>query len=463
VAGRRGIWANLTTISAVSGYGACTQGSLSITVNNNNRISSSGFIYDAAGNLKHQGACPGTTYTGVYPERSRRDAENRLTSTAGVTYTYDGDGKRAMKSNGTLYWHGGGSDTLMETDLAGNLLDEYIYFNGQRIARRSQTSQTNSSVYYFFSDHLGSSRIVTDSTGAVKEDSDFYPFGGERVVVDQLNNNYKFTGQERDWESGLDYFIARHYAFTLGRFLQPDEFTGGPVDVFSSNDPLPPGPLPYADITNAQSLIKYTYTYNNSLRYTDPNGHEHKGLFGLVRDWLDVIEVEVSAGIQLGGKLKLGTFEGKREVTVVGAEAKSGLGGGNPDLKINASGEISVDSGPVKGSVRAGSEVSATTGGNAYAEASGTVGGTTGGVRVDKEGVEPVVSTEKGKDVVIGGAVKGPLGVGLTINFSQAARAAERTAESAKALVQAVAHKLTPALPPTGVPGTVQPPRPRQD
>ena len=45
------------------------------------------------------------------------------------------------------------------------------------------------------------------------------------------------------------------------------------MDVFSSNDPLPPGPLPYADINNPRSLNKYTYTYNNPIRYTDPNGH----------------------------------------------------------------------------------------------------------------------------------------------------------------------------------------------
>jgi RHS repeat-associated protein len=63
---------------------------------------------------------------------------------------------------------------------------------------------------------------VTNATGGVVEDSDFYPFGGERVVTDTLNNNYKFTGHERDGESGLDYFVARHYAFSLGRFLQPD-------------------------------------------------------------------------------------------------------------------------------------------------------------------------------------------------------------------------------------------------
>ncbi len=45
------------------------------------------------------------------------------------------------------------------------------------------------------------------------------------------------------------------------------------MDAFSSGDPLPPGPLPYADITNPQSLNKYTYTYNNPLRYRDPDGH----------------------------------------------------------------------------------------------------------------------------------------------------------------------------------------------
>jgi RHS repeat-associated protein len=81
------------------------------------------------------------------------------------------------------------------------------------------------------------------------------------------------TGKERDTESSLDYFVARYYTSAHGRFLSPDEFSGGPVDAFSANDPLPPGPLPYADITNPQSLNKYAYTYSNPLRYTDPTGH----------------------------------------------------------------------------------------------------------------------------------------------------------------------------------------------
>jgi RHS repeat-associated protein len=113
---------------------------------------------------------------------------------------------------------------------------------------------------------------MTTSATAVKE-SDYSPFGGVRVVVNNDPNAYKFTGKERDPESGLDYFGARYYAAQLGRFMSPDEFTGGPVDAFSSNDPLVPGPLPYGDITNPQSLNKYAYTYNNPLNLVDPDGH----------------------------------------------------------------------------------------------------------------------------------------------------------------------------------------------
>jgi len=81
------------------------------------------------------------------------------------------------------------------------------------------------------------------------------------VILGQMSSASpsRITGKERDAETGLDYFIARHYTSAIGRFLQSDEFTGGPVDAFSSNDPAPPGPTFYADLTNPQSLNKYAY------------------------------------------------------------------------------------------------------------------------------------------------------------------------------------------------------------
>jgi RHS repeat-associated protein len=216
------------------------------------------------GTCSGRGACAGNDYT--------YDAENRLISTAGVSYTYDGDGRRVMKDQTSgsaydkLYWYGAGSEVMLETDLAGNDPHEYVFFNGKRVARRG-----GGAIHYFFSDHLGSARVVTNATGGIVEESDFYPFGGERVIVDSLDNNYKFTGHERDSESGLDHMKARHFASSLGRFLQPDEFTDGPVELFA--ELAAANPTFYANPANPQSLNKYTYTYNNPLRYIDPTGH----------------------------------------------------------------------------------------------------------------------------------------------------------------------------------------------
>ena len=72
---------------------------------------------------------------------------------------------------------------------------------------------------------------------------------------------YKFTGKERDAESGNDYFGARYYASSMGRFLSPD---------WSAKI----APVPYAKLDNPQSLNLYSYVWNNPLTRNDPDGHE---------------------------------------------------------------------------------------------------------------------------------------------------------------------------------------------
>src|SRR5205823_8122069 len=168
--------------------------------------------YDAAGNVTNDGNGNVPTY----------DAENRIATDQGFTYSYDANGARIEKSNGTsgtMYWPDLSGNVLTETDLSGNINEEYIYFNGQRIARIDRPSGT---VHYYFSDHLGSSSVITDASGNVQRRYYYYPYGGLQSSVGNDPNHYLFTGKERDMESGLDEFGARYYTSAMGRFMTPD-------------------------------------------------------------------------------------------------------------------------------------------------------------------------------------------------------------------------------------------------
>ncbi len=68
------------------------------------------------------------------------------------------------------------------------------------------------------------------------------------------------TGKERDAESGLDYFGARYYASSMGRWMSPDWADK-------------PEAVPYSSLDNPQSLNLYGYVLNNPLSHADADGH----------------------------------------------------------------------------------------------------------------------------------------------------------------------------------------------
>lgn len=253
-----------------------------------NRITSPGYVYDDAGNLISNPDGKFFFY----------DAENRLlkvaTDQAGsnviAQYFYDANGWRVKKVVTS------GTSTRFVYDHAGRLLAEY---EGEPVP--SITAPTKENIYgpsgmlatvepdkinYHTPDHLGSPRVLTDAFGAVISRRDNFPFG--ESMPDSIGNRasifgysvsdtvkQRFTTYFKDEEAGLDFAQARHFNGALGRFMQPDEFNDGPVEVFalvaSSN------PNFYADITNPQSLNKYHYCYNNPLKYNDPSGHYGDG------------------------------------------------------------------------------------------------------------------------------------------------------------------------------------------
>src|SRR5260370_17822072 len=131
-------WGNLLSIGRITGYTCSNEELLSVAATTKNQIS--GDTYDAAGNLINDGLGHSYTYNG----------ENQLLTTAGVIYTYDGDGKRVQKSNGKLYWYGMGSDPLDKTDLTGSstnsTFNEDLFLRGNRIPRPHHQHHAN---HYF--------------------------------------------------------------------------------------------------------------------------------------------------------------------------------------------------------------------------------------------------------------------------------------------------------------------------
>jgi len=139
------------------------------------------------------------------------------------------------------------------------------------ISRASQAGNRHLATYnggadISHSDWLGTERnrdAVTSSNQIYTQNLTSLPFGdwldnGQGLGADWTPLN--FTGQYHDFESNLDYFGARYYSNSQGRFMSPD---------WSAS----PEPVPYGELGNPQSLNLYSYVKNNPLNATDLDGH----------------------------------------------------------------------------------------------------------------------------------------------------------------------------------------------
>ncbi|HXG63695.1 MAG TPA: RHS repeat-associated core domain-containing protein, partial [Blastocatellia bacterium] len=205
-----------------------------------NRITLAGFFYDAAGNLTNDNT--------------------------GAALAYDGDGRRVQK-------------------VAGGVTVVYVYnAQGQLIAEYDTGTPPAGGTKYLTADHLGSTRVVTNGSGAVVARHDFLPFGEELdagiggrttamgySVADTTRQ--RFTSKERDTESGLDYFGTRYYSSLQGRFMSAD------------------APFAGQDEQDPQTWNLYAYTSNNPLNRYDPDGQRwfYKEENGKIVDvvWVD--------------------------------------------------------------------------------------------------------------------------------------------------------------------------------
>ncbi|MGB9032514.1 MAG: RHS repeat-associated core domain-containing protein, partial [Acidobacteriaceae bacterium] len=201
-----------------------------------------GYLYDADGNRVAKGAltkCTDTAHCSCDPSSNGFQLAE--------SYVLDTDGEELTMLNGSGNWQ------LTNVFGAGKQLATY----------------DSNGLHFQVTDPLGTRRLQTSAVGQPETDIQSLPFGDGLNIYPAPDapttaddaTPLHFTGKERDAESGNDYFGARYYASTMGRFLSPD---------WSAKEE----PVPYAKLDNPQTLNLYQYMENNPLGGVDADGHQ---------------------------------------------------------------------------------------------------------------------------------------------------------------------------------------------
>jgi RHS repeat-associated protein len=198
------------------------------------------FAYDTRGNRTSLTPSAGQAQTFSY------DQANRLTqfsSSSATNYGYNADGLRMTKI-------AGGTTTQFVWDVAGGLpvllkdgSIDYVYGPSGLPAEQVSGGTT----YYFSHDQIGSTRLVTSSSGTSQATYTFDSYGNLVASTGTITNPFRFAGEYQDPESGLYYVRARYYAPGVAQFISRDAAVG------LTREP-------------------YGYVADNPINATDPSG-----------------------------------------------------------------------------------------------------------------------------------------------------------------------------------------------
>jgi RHS repeat-associated protein len=251
--------------------GACAPDLPQINYSTSNHLLTGLQAYDAAGNITTD-AGAGNSY--LY------DAEDRICAVSSqgadgfavmTGYVYNADGVRVAKgpintmscdpatsglliSNESDYVIGPSGEQLTEMGNGGaNWAHTNVFVAGELFA----TYDPNG-LHFYANDWLGNRRVQTDYAGVPEQACTNLPFGDSLTCSQSLTTptEHHFTGKERDAESGNDYFGARYFGSSMGRFTSPD----------NGED---------QSSTNPQSWNLYSYGRNNPLIGIDADGHTY--------------------------------------------------------------------------------------------------------------------------------------------------------------------------------------------
>lgn len=218
-----------------------------------NRFTGSDFIYDKNGNVtRDRDGITNQLRTFVFNADNKQTEVKDANNVTIGQYFYDGEGKRVKEVITAT------GETTIFVYSAGKLIGEYSTASLPPVGK----------INYTTTDHLGSPRVITDQSGQVTSRRDFRPFGedipagiggrtgdgGQGYSSSNDKVRQKFTGYQKDTETGLDFAEVRMYENRFGRF--------------TAVDPL----LASGKSATPQSFNRYVYVVNNPIALSDPSG-----------------------------------------------------------------------------------------------------------------------------------------------------------------------------------------------
>jgi RHS repeat-associated protein len=220
-----------------------------------------------------------------------------------IFYRYNREGQRIYKEvdeNMPEYYIMDGATTVAVASLGEGI--KYWNIFAPKLAGKMTIDGDK---YYYIKDYLGSIRSILNEANQVVESHDYYPFGldmpSRSYISPQITQRNKelFTGKERDGETGWDYFGARYYDPSIGRWMSVD---------------------PHAE--KYPSLNPYNYCENNPLIFFDLDGK------GPERDFNNFASSEKIQSAAINNTKLLHPFEMKYTPVVLetGAFTMNGIG-----------------------------------------------------------------------------------------------------------------------------------------